>query len=834
MTASKFLFFLERDFHIAMLQPLMMYIDAEKLGEMRIYAPFHEQINKLLRENLPFMIETTRDPWSWGPDITFMADFSYQYVEGLGKVVNIGHGTICKGWFFSKNKISQRENCADLICVPGEIHKERLQSQVYKHIIVTGMPKLDDCFNNSLKKDELYLKFGLNPEQKTVLLAPTFNDEFSILPYLQGIDLGKIFPEYINLIVKLHGVTEDSVKQLFYSLKSDTRNVYISDSYASAEVFYVADILVSDVSSVIYEFLALEKPVLLFDSPNQKTYINYDESDLEWEFRDVGFRFDAVEKLPSLIFKALTSNQSFLFQNISDRFIGVKDGTSTAKVIKAALNLVDFRQETELTILTNKDSDDLSKRFGSQYPIKILKTDNTLQGIVEIVDRIKTKYIAYLDADCDFSPQIVTLLLNQIKQNNKAGMVVPMILDNQIHLQQARFRVNIADTNFYQTAIKLSYSFIGQSAEVDYALTNCFITYKSFFMNRYFTDIQNEKLSTLELLTHIAQNGFKVLLAYDCLVNRKEKEVVPLQEETFGYEEALQKELDSISELTEEELKEKIYENPFNETIIIKLIQHYYNKEQWEQIDIYADMLKGNPKAIYYGAKSLENQDFTEEALARLEQIDLDTIYDNELLLNCLQTKAKLLLKLQRTENVLAVLEKALEVNSHNPETILTRAVYYFSQGSTAEASADFDTILAANPHHIKALQGKATIAQIEDRLEESSVYFVKILQLDEENLEAINGLLKNSYALKDYVELEKALEMYLSYHPANLEILFTLAGVCAEMQNYIKSNELLERITIFEPNYVGIKELLGKITPFLPLTPEKSIRRKLTLPKKK
>jgi CDP-glycerol glycerophosphotransferase (TagB/SpsB family) len=114
-------------------------------------------------------------------------------VEGLGKLVNIGHGTIGKGWYFSPELISRRENCADLLCVPGEVHAEALAPQVFKRIAVTGMPKLDAVFRGQWNREELLRGWGLDPANKTVLFAPTFNSEFSLVPHV-GHELRRYIP----------------------------------------------------------------------------------------------------------------------------------------------------------------------------------------------------------------------------------------------------------------------------------------------------------------------------------------------------------------------------------------------------------------------------------------------------------------------------------------------------------------------------------------------------------------------------------------------------------------------------------------------------------------
>jgi CDP-glycerol glycerophosphotransferase (TagB/SpsB family) len=506
-----------------MLKPLINYVYKHEIAEIGIYAPFINNYPDFISKNLNFEAPRISQPYLWKPDITFVCDFSYQFVEGMGKIVNIGHGTICKGWFYSYARISQRENCADLICVPGTIHQDRLKRQVFQQIAVTGMPKLDSCWDNSLNYMDLMHKFNLDPDHKTVLLAPTFNDEFSILPYLQNEDLTKIFPDFTNLIVKLHGVTDENIKDIFYSFKETNKNVYISDNYDTAELFFVSDLLISDVSSVIYEFLSLDKPILLFDSPKQREYLNYTDADLEWEFRNVGVRFSDVQMLPKLIFKVFTYPIEIQFHDIAEKFISVRDGSSTEKIINHSLALLNEGLSPYMVILTNVYTDVQRKHLSSRYKIASSK-DKLFRTLLSLANNIEHKYILYLDGNYDLSPHLASFMLNQIVNTENAFIVVPLIDDDVQHDQNLKFRVNqIKEPDFVKSSVMLGYMFTGQNIDIDTFRPHCFVIDRHSLLMVNFTDLDNEQQCIHEYLSYLTANNIRVKLAYDCLIKENRR-----------------------------------------------------------------------------------------------------------------------------------------------------------------------------------------------------------------------------------------------------------------------------------------------------------------------
>lgn len=151
--------------------------------------------------------------------------------------------------------------------VEGKHRLERLKARFpKKHFIDTGYAKLDPIIQESVSTPSL-IDLGLDPSKDTVLYAPTF--------YPSSIErLPKHWPEQLkeyNLIIKPHYFSllksnyKKQLKRMHYWEKYD--NVYLA-SITDTNILpfmSIADILVSDTSSTLFEFTALNKPAIWCD-----------------------------------------------------------------------------------------------------------------------------------------------------------------------------------------------------------------------------------------------------------------------------------------------------------------------------------------------------------------------------------------------------------------------------------------------------------------------------------------------------------------------------------------------------------------------------------------
>ncbi|AHF97827.1 hypothetical protein DESACE_03355 [Desulfurella acetivorans A63] len=253
-------------------------------------------------------------------------------------VVNLWHGTPLKKMgfdafidakkFYLKKKLGLFEHkYIDYLCVASSYTIDAFKSSFgipAKKILPTGQPRNDLLFiakQNPLFalsiKESVKKKLGISAK-KIALYAPTFRDKHTCRVNLIR-ELQNIFTSHeIELIVKLHPLDKD----IAYFKQPDID---------IQELLIASDILVSDYSSVFFDYSILERPIVLF------LY------DIE-EYKDLrnGFYLD-IENLP--FYKCYSLNEikeslTNIFENYKKDEIGKfaqkfnRSGCSSCRIIK--------------------------------------------------------------------------------------------------------------------------------------------------------------------------------------------------------------------------------------------------------------------------------------------------------------------------------------------------------------------------------------------------------------------------------------------------------------------------------------------------------------------
>jgi len=162
------------------------------------------------------------------------------------------------------------------------INKRRLQNFIEIGAIdpdspairLIGMPRLDCLVDGSLERDQVLTSLGIDPSCKTVLYAPTWS-KHSSLGFMGDEIVRRLGAAGYVVIVKLHDRSRQGDDyhsggvdwgQRLEPLLRATGGVLATGSNSSSYLM-AADVLITDHSSVGFEYLLLDRPLIRIHVP---------------------------------------------------------------------------------------------------------------------------------------------------------------------------------------------------------------------------------------------------------------------------------------------------------------------------------------------------------------------------------------------------------------------------------------------------------------------------------------------------------------------------------------------------------------------------------------
>jgi len=277
----------------------------------------------------------------------FVADHGIHYFKKLlsknKKIfIDVNHGLPMQKW--NEKIVSQWYGFTE-VWLMSNMHKQIYVNDFgYKekdNLFVTGYGRLDylkeykNNENRKLKKVEIIKKYNLDENKQTVLYAPTWihnsnlikNDFMnpknnSFIKFLDTISSNL----NINLIFRPHLNTVYSKNDVSFINALKNISFMPQDKYDSVEDFLViSDILITDYSSIAFDYMLLDRPVLFLNTPSSFNLGLFKED--FFRFGKVSDKFEIESNLnkylsePSLYFSEcpqhkLTSNQLYDDKNL--------------------------------------------------------------------------------------------------------------------------------------------------------------------------------------------------------------------------------------------------------------------------------------------------------------------------------------------------------------------------------------------------------------------------------------------------------------------------------------------------------------------------------------
>lgn len=195
-------------------------------------------------------------------------------------LINTWHGTPLKtlgaGMQSGIRDIGRNQNqflMSDYFLHPNKFTQEKISQdfcmdELYTgNYVLQGYPRNDPFFYSKEKKDSIKNKLRLN-DKKIFVYMPTWRGETinSINSESFKIELSKLLTTIdkslkndTTLIIKLHQSLNIN------SIKNDYKNIiFAPDTHDIYEILCISDLLITDYSSVMFDYLYAKKPIVLF------------------------------------------------------------------------------------------------------------------------------------------------------------------------------------------------------------------------------------------------------------------------------------------------------------------------------------------------------------------------------------------------------------------------------------------------------------------------------------------------------------------------------------------------------------------------------------------
>ena len=285
------------------------------------------------------------------PDVFICGWSRYElekFIPGSTLVGMIYHGIGVKPSYWRDN-----HERLDVRFVEGEYRIQQLRDQgIETDLSLTGFTKLDPLFHDNEEQEKKLIRMlDPDPGKKTILFAPTFYPS-SIEKF--GMHLGELTKDY-NVILKLHmwvhfmdrfgDINLGPQRRLANKLmkKYDHIKLVGPEIYNIVHLYKLADVLLTDASSTIYEIIALEKPVIvnrflklkfihrLFRS---RLYRNRLDDEMDRDISNFCFELKQPTDLPSIVETAFNKNDQRLdvVRRYQKKMLFKLDGQASVRV----------------------------------------------------------------------------------------------------------------------------------------------------------------------------------------------------------------------------------------------------------------------------------------------------------------------------------------------------------------------------------------------------------------------------------------------------------------------------------------------------------------------
>ena len=319
----RILLFCENKYAIDILSPLQR--EAEKGDHQVLWYVHRKRI-----ENFPL-----KDSVKWTNSIQEAYDFAPEAVFCPGNIVPYYLSgvkiQIFHGYAAEKKDHWVIRRYFDTYFTQGPFFTQGFERLAKKYrdfeVVETGWPKQDwikEHFHDfDSQKEELLQKHS---KKTMVLYAPTFSPSLTSLPHLKEALADFVKQRDVLLLLKFHPLTKQEWIDEYKELARQEKDIIWIDENNVTKFMLMSDVMISDTSSTIYEFLLLNRPVITFRAASKEFY---------WE--DI----QEISQLCQAYDKVLTDKESIAKRQwVVDNYDPYLDGKVCERMLQAAQDYI--------------------------------------------------------------------------------------------------------------------------------------------------------------------------------------------------------------------------------------------------------------------------------------------------------------------------------------------------------------------------------------------------------------------------------------------------------------------------------------------------------------
>ncbi|MGP5698715.1 CDP-glycerol glycerophosphotransferase family protein [Glutamicibacter arilaitensis] len=256
-------------------------------------------------------------------------------LKTLGKDIQTGfmeHANVSRNFMQATHLLAPNNHTEHVL-----VNRYDVEGLFTGQILRTGTPRIDEILDaGNEQSDAIKESLGIRPDQKVVFYAPTWRgsldtkyfDTDALIETLETLNGRKD----AVLIFRAHHMTEKLLDGL------DIDAIVAPQAISSNALLKLSDVLVTDYSSIFFDFLALKRPII-YHVPDLEEYKN--ERGLYLDLEDLpGYVSRSRIELKTVLDQALTIGlpDVELHQRAVQRFAPFEDGSAAAKTAEILFN----------------------------------------------------------------------------------------------------------------------------------------------------------------------------------------------------------------------------------------------------------------------------------------------------------------------------------------------------------------------------------------------------------------------------------------------------------------------------------------------------------------